>query len=359
MSYQPLSSRVSGDVDHPQHNHHTQASESTERGLEDTVSLTSTTDTLPVLQDDRRSQRASIDASEEVPSIPSFATPSHTSKSSIEYQEDAIATGKLSDMPSTTNASNAGHDVKTLTGWWWWEILATLVSVICMVLLIALLCVIRETPLSRWTWQLEPNSVISILTTDSKTALMVPVAACLSQLKWKHVQQPQPLSHMQVFDDASRGPYGSLIMAWKLRFRSPVGWALAFVTIVALGIGPSAQNVLWIHNAEVEFTNTSGNVAEIGRADAIYSKAFTRSKYYDRKSNEPATKRPSVSSNLQTLLCRVCVDDQQRYACDSSGHRQWINRNTNSAKLCVPQRLDISLGYVLESWCMQHLSKCD
>ncbi|KAF6802176.1 hypothetical protein CMUS01_15438 [Colletotrichum musicola] len=43
-----------------------------------------------------------------------------------------------------------------------------------MVLLITILCVMRETPLSRWTWQLEPNSVFSILTTASKTALMVP-----------------------------------------------------------------------------------------------------------------------------------------------------------------------------------------
>lgn len=299
MSYQPLSSQVPNDV-HPHegfHDIHTLES-TTEAGLSHTNSINSVTNTSQGSHDGQASlQRTSVDISEGYPSAPSSKTASHAPKPSVEHRETSLAAASLSDKPSRRNASDPGHDIKTLTGWWWWEIVATLVSVICMTLLIALLCVIRETPLSRWTWQLEPNSVISILTTASKTALMVPVAACLSQLKWKHAQQPRPLSHMQIFDDASRGPYGSLVMAWKLHFQSPIGWALAFVTVVALGIGPSAQNVLLIHSNPVELTNTTDNEARIGRADAIHSKAFAMSKLDESKSQNIQANRVSIRIN--------------------------------------------------------------
>nr|XP_036576339.1 uncharacterized protein CTRU02_13716 [Colletotrichum truncatum]KAF6783064.1 hypothetical protein CTRU02_13716 [Colletotrichum truncatum] len=131
-----------------------------------------------------------------------------------------------------------------------------------MCLLVAVLLQVQNTPLARWTWNIQPSSVISILTTFGKAAMMVPITACLSQLKWRHMQrQARPLNHLQTFDDASRGPWGSAIMAWKMPLQSPLGWALAIVTVVALGMEPSAQNILDFPSIEWKVTN--GTVAKM------------------------------------------------------------------------------------------------
>ncbi|KAF6814281.1 hypothetical protein CSOJ01_04172 [Colletotrichum sojae] len=143
-----------------------------------------------------------------------------------------------------------------------------------MCLIIAVLFRVQDTKLASWTWEIQPSSVISVLTTISKTAMMVPIASCISQLKWRHMQlRPRPLNHLQVFDDASRGPWGSAIMAWKLPFQSLLGWALALVTIVALGIEPSAQNILDFPSRDWNVT-TDDFVAEMGKADDYFSKGF-------------------------------------------------------------------------------------
>ncbi|KAI0815971.1 hypothetical protein GGR55DRAFT_631245 [Xylaria sp. FL0064] len=103
--------------------------------------------------------------------------------------------------------------------------------------------------------------------------MMVPVASCLSQLKWKHfTSRPRPLDQFQVMDDASRGPWGSfmlLISSFKMRTLLPV--SLALVTVVGLGFEPSAQQILDFPERTSALANVS---AEIGIATEYLSKAF-------------------------------------------------------------------------------------
>jgi hypothetical protein len=102
---------------------------------------------------------------------------------------------------------------------------------------------------------------------------MVPVAACLSQLKWSHfMSRPSPLNQFQVIDDASRGPWGSfLLLISGFRIRALVPIALAFVTIVGLGFEPSAQQILDFPERLAPLANVS---AEVGIATDYLSKAF-------------------------------------------------------------------------------------
>jgi hypothetical protein len=71
------------------------------------------------------------------------------------------------------------------------------------------------------------------------------VAEGISQLKWTYFQQrPQRLYDMQIFDDASRGPLGSMTMLWNMNIRALVASTGAILTILSLAADPFAQQIL-------------------------------------------------------------------------------------------------------------------
>lgn len=91
--------------------------------------------------------------------------------------------------------------------WWWWDIAAALVSITAIALVVAILFRMHRV-LSEWPLAIQPNTTIAILTTVGRAAIKVAVASCISQLKWRHMQQkPRRLHHLQIFDNASRGPW--------------------------------------------------------------------------------------------------------------------------------------------------------
>lgn len=54
------------------------------------------------------------------------------------------------------------------------------------------------------------NTLISICVIIFKASILFMTARALSQLKWLWFQERHPLSDIEVFDEASRGAYGSL-----------------------------------------------------------------------------------------------------------------------------------------------------
>ncbi|KAI0536621.1 hypothetical protein GGR58DRAFT_528092 [Xylaria digitata] len=75
--------------------------------------------------------------------------------------------------------------------------------------------------------------------------MTIPIASCLSQLKWNHFQhRPNSLYHLQIYDDASRGPWGCFYMISTGHLRAISAWALALLTLAALGFEPSIQQTI-------------------------------------------------------------------------------------------------------------------
>ena len=111
-------------------------------------------------------------------------------------------------------------------------------------------------PLSYWKLPLQPNSLIAVFSTVAKSALLVPVTECISQLKWIHFEKRHPLSQMQVYDDASRGPWGSVVFLRKVKFT--LGTLGAVVTIFALAFEPFSQQVLEYSSQNAILRNASG-----------------------------------------------------------------------------------------------------
>jgi hypothetical protein len=104
---------------------------------------------------------------------------------------------------------------------------------------------VDDKPLSAWTDYISLNAAISILTTACSAALMHGVSEFISQLEWLHFKNgPNKLEEFAMFDEASRGPWGSF------KFLLKGIWSLAtigaLVTICRLGFAPLAQQVVKI-----------------------------------------------------------------------------------------------------------------
>ncbi|KAI1777017.1 hypothetical protein F4818DRAFT_439378 [Hypoxylon cercidicola] len=156
--------------------------------------------------------------------------------------------------------------------WWWWEIGAIILCVVCVGLVIKVLQMVENQPIELWPYAIRPNSLISVLTTIAKAAMLIPIASCISQAKWSHFQRrPHALDHLQLYDDASRGPWGSFLLLCSWRLKAVAAWALAIVTLVALGIEPSVQQILEPRNREAPLANAT---VQIGRAENYTSKAI-------------------------------------------------------------------------------------
>jgi hypothetical protein len=70
-------------------------------------------------------------------------------------------------------------------------------------------------PLSAWNSRVFLNASISILTTAYATALMHGVSSFIAQSKWlyfKSQERKRNLYHLEEFDWASRGAWGSILL---------------------------------------------------------------------------------------------------------------------------------------------------
>ncbi|KAJ5735628.1 uncharacterized protein N7483_000753 [Penicillium malachiteum] len=84
--------------------------------------------------------------------------------------------------PAPPKAEKPQH--RTGYGNWQWEIIAVTVSLAGFALLVGFLVKVNNASYTSWQYTASPNTIISIITTVVKSALLVPVSACLSQLKW-------------------------------------------------------------------------------------------------------------------------------------------------------------------------------
>ncbi|CAI0643376.1 unnamed protein product [Colletotrichum noveboracense] len=150
----------------------------------------------------------------------------------------------------------------------------------CCLLAIAIILSIHQgQPLPNWPDLISINSLVAIFTAIFKASLIMPVAAGeptstpplharesqsnhraeqrhwkknaddfvmsgLGQLKWEWFKNPRTLADVVLFDDASRGPWGSLMLIVKQPLplkHSYVASIGALITIAALAIDPFSQ----------------------------------------------------------------------------------------------------------------------
>lgn len=124
------------------------------------------------------------------------------------------------DEPMTTPHRGPRRGFFGHIGSWMKEIIWCIVSVILVVVLVIILAQYDNKELPKWKMGLTLNTVIAIIATVCRSAMVVPVAEGLSQLKWNwFVTQERPLKDIRTFDQASRGPWSAIALIGKMRGR--------------------------------------------------------------------------------------------------------------------------------------------
>ena len=103
---------------------------------------------------------------------------------------------------------------------WAPEIAWCLFATAILVFLGVLLGQYDDQQLPNWPLGLTLNTVAALLATICRSAMVIPIAEGISQLKWNwFVAGQRPIRDLYLFDQASRGPWGSLLLITKARGR--------------------------------------------------------------------------------------------------------------------------------------------
>lgn len=179
---------------------------------------------------------------------------------------------------------------------WLWEATGAVISIVAMIAIIAILPQIHDKPLLSWTFALAPATLISAFITVAKTAMMLPIAECISQLKWIHFWQRQrALVQLEAFDSASRGPWGAFTSFFSVGARSPMIAAGSLLTILALAMGPFAQQVV---HFETRYVPNPSQKAHIPAARAYDSGSSPQGQTVQTGQLSHFIERPNATSDL-------------------------------------------------------------
>jgi hypothetical protein len=103
---------------------------------------------------------------------------------------------------------------------WGWETGSCVCSLAVFFGMIGLLRAFDGKTQPDWPYGITINSAISSLVTMIKGFLLVPAAACISQSIWiSYTMESQSLQFLDVYDSASRGPWGAIELLWALKIR--------------------------------------------------------------------------------------------------------------------------------------------
>ncbi|KAI0384748.1 hypothetical protein F5Y04DRAFT_293067 [Hypomontagnella monticulosa] len=131
---------------------------------------------------------------------------------------------------------------------WIWEILSSVFSLACISSVIGVLCYEQGRPLDQWQqgWgqQISPTAVVSFLGMMGKSACSVAVAEIISQLKWIHFSAaPRKLSDLEIFDEASRGPWGAIRLVVLKNRTTLLAMCASVLLLASLFVDPFLQLV--------------------------------------------------------------------------------------------------------------------
>lgn len=130
-------------------------------------------------------------------------------------------TAASADAPLLTSSSQSRRRIISKRGSNWnWETFALFISFSSMMVLVALLVYVDGRPLSQWSGIISLNALISTLGAISRTSMGFAISSCLAQAKWNWFKRrTDTLIAFDRFDEASRGPWGSLWLVIWLRAR--------------------------------------------------------------------------------------------------------------------------------------------
>lgn len=178
------------------------------------------------------------------------------------YNDDA-GSPPISITPTPSGKHAASQWRRRLHGWWYWELSGVALSIGCIVAIVAILPRLDNKPLARWNFIMAPNTFISTFITVAKTSMLLAVAEGMSQLKWLYFQEDtRSLARLDTFNDASRGPWGSLRFLMSRKGTKNVFLASlgAIIVFIALAMEPMAQQIVGFETRDVPVFGSHGEI---------------------------------------------------------------------------------------------------
>ncbi|KAE9973212.1 hypothetical protein EG327_009243 [Venturia inaequalis] len=154
---------------------------------------------------------------------------------------DRIDTKMSGISRRSTFASNPFRRISSR--WWFWEITSITITLLSFLAIIITLRVFDGKPLPEIPFGITLNTIASLLGTVVKTTLLLVVSSALSQLKWLWFhERERRLQDLQVYDEASRGPWGAMVLLRTSRFSlASLG---ALIVLFLLGFDPFIQQLI-------------------------------------------------------------------------------------------------------------------
>ncbi|KAF2830652.1 hypothetical protein CC86DRAFT_378915 [Ophiobolus disseminans] len=139
------------------------------------------------------------------------------------------------DIPRRIERKLAQYNAsKSIFKRWLFEIVSVIISALCMALL-------QNRPLGKWSFGL---TIITVLSKIASAALILPISEAIGQLKWSwfHGKESKDALDFEIFDKASRGVWGSILLLFRTKGKSLAALG-AMITVLLLGIDTFFQQV--------------------------------------------------------------------------------------------------------------------
>ena len=107
--------------------------------------------------------------------------------------------------------------MRTIRDGWGLEYLSVFISALSLTAIIIILHKADGIPLTDWRFQFSINTFVAIASGLTRAPLAFCLGSCLGQGKWSWVKKERSLASFVTFDQASRGPAGSISLLWHLK----------------------------------------------------------------------------------------------------------------------------------------------
>ncbi|KAF9876617.1 hypothetical protein CkaCkLH20_06025 [Colletotrichum karsti] len=236
---------------------------------------------------------------------------------------------------SLLEKTNGGASHETIWSAWWLEMLSSLLALGCIISIAIILFLYDEKPLPDWPALISVNSLTAIFTAVFKAALIMPIAEGLGQLKWNWFQQKHKLSDVVVFDDASRGPWGSLVLIAKQLPRRRRAYLAVFgslITLAALAVDPVSQAMIEHRGCQLTRPSSAPELAEISRTN----------NYTAIKASYPEFSEWAVDPFMEEAMHKGLMDPEEtesqvKFECATEGSPSHLSLRTASGNVSSTQ----------------------
>jgi hypothetical protein len=162
------------------------------------------------------------------------------SYSSVELDRRALANTKL-DVPQRLENKLAEFNAsRNVFKRWFFEITAWVISALCLCAIVTTYAIVKERPLAELGSILVITNILGKVTT---AALIIPTTEALGQLKWNWFNRSNAIWDFEIFDKATRGPWGAVMLLYRTKGRSLASLG-AIIILLLLAIDSFLQQTI-------------------------------------------------------------------------------------------------------------------